>query len=92
MQETIAAAQAQKLSLFEQVAEKQIARTRDMGDYKASTLIDFERGQPLELESLFQEPLRRAIRANVPVPCLKALCNLLKQLDVFAQGHGTTTR
>ena len=24
-----------------------------MGAYKASTLIDFERGQPLELESLF---------------------------------------
>ena len=28
-----------------------------MGAYRASTLIDFERGQPLELDALFLEPL-----------------------------------
>ena len=31
-----------------------------MGAYKPSTLLDFERGQPLEMESLFLEPLRPA--------------------------------
>ena len=41
-------------------ADRQMARTRDMAAYKASTLIDFERGQDLELEGLFLEPLRQA--------------------------------
>ena len=45
------------------------------------TLIDFERGQPLELQSLFLEPLRQAIRAGVAMPRLSALCAVLKDLD-----------
>ena len=65
----------------EELADKQIERTRTMGAYKASTLIDFERGQPLELESLFLEPLRQAHTAGVPVPRLEALCRVLKTLD-----------
>ena len=52
MMETIHAAQALGLPVAESAADRQIARTRDMGAYKASTLIDFERGQDLELESL----------------------------------------
>ena len=52
-----------------------------MGAYKASTLIDFERGQPLELESLFLEPLRRVRQAGTAVPRLSALCALLKRLE-----------
>jgi 2-dehydropantoate 2-reductase len=52
-----------------------------MGEYKASTLIDFERGLPLELESLFLEPLRRAQQAGVPVPRLSALCRVLESLQ-----------
>ena len=46
MLEVIAAANALGLKIPESVAEKQIARTRTMGAYKASTLIDFERRQP----------------------------------------------
>jgi 2-dehydropantoate 2-reductase len=52
-----------------------------MGAYKASTLIDFERGQPLELEGLFVEPLRRASQNKVSVPVLERLCRVLQQLD-----------
>jgi ketopantoate reductase len=52
-----------------------------MGAYKASTLLDFERHQPLELESMFLEPLRQAQLASVPVPRLAALCKVLQQLD-----------
>jgi 2-dehydropantoate 2-reductase len=63
------------------LAEKQIERTRTMGAYRASTLIDFERRQPLELESLFLEPLRQAQRAAIPVPRLAALCKVLQSLD-----------
>jgi 2-dehydropantoate 2-reductase len=61
-------------------ADRQIERTRDMAAYKASTLIDFERGQDLELEGLFLEPLRQARKAGVPCPRLAALCQVLEQL------------
>ena len=81
MQEVIAAANALGLGVAESLAEKQIERTRTMGDYRASTLVDFERGLPLELESLFFEPLRQARLAGVPAPRLAALCEVLRRLD-----------
>jgi 2-dehydropantoate 2-reductase len=62
-------------------ADKQINRTRDMGTYKASTLLDFEQGRPLELESLFLEPLRQAREAGVATPRLEALCKVLAELS-----------
>ena len=73
MMETIHAAQALGLTVLDSAADWQINRTRDMGAYKASTLIDFERGQELELESLFFEPLRQAREAGVGCPRLAAL-------------------
>jgi 2-dehydropantoate 2-reductase len=80
MMETIAAARAQGLDVPEAAADRQIERTRQMGVYKASTLIDFESGRELELEGLFLEPLRRARQAGVPCPRLAALCGVLAQL------------
>jgi 2-dehydropantoate 2-reductase len=83
MHEVIATANALGLGVSEMLAEKQIVRTREMGAYKASTLIDFERGQPLELESLFLEPLRQAQKADVPTPRLARLCEVLKKLNPY---------
>jgi 2-dehydropantoate 2-reductase len=80
MMETIRAAQALGFAVSDEAADRQITRTHDMGAYKASTLIDFERGQELELESLFFEPLRQAVAAGVDCPRLSALCNVLKDL------------
>ena len=84
MGEVMTAAGGLGLELPVATAEKQIARTRDMGPYKASTLLDFERRQPLELESLFLEPLRQARKAGVTAPRLAALCEVLKALDARA--------
>ena len=81
MFEVIGAANALGLKIPESAAEQQISRTRAMGAYKASTLIDFERHQPLELESMFLEPLRRAQQANVSTPRLAALCEVLARLN-----------
>jgi len=80
MLEVVHAAQALGLKLDESVVAEHMERTRTMGAYKASTLIDFERGQPLELESLFLQPLRQAQRAGVPTPRLQALCTVLEAL------------
>ena len=81
MLEVIAAARALGFDIRDTLADKQIERTRTMGAYRASTLIDFERGQPLELQSLFLEPLRQATQAGVAMPRLAALCSVLKELD-----------
>jgi 2-dehydropantoate 2-reductase len=62
-------------------ADKQVERTRPMGAYKASTLVDFERGQPLELDTLFLDPLHQAKKLGVKTPILETLCAVLQELD-----------
>lgn len=84
MHEVVQTANALALKIDPSLVETQIARTRTMGAYKASTLIDFERDQPLELESLFLEPLRRARSAGVVTPRLESLCGVLAQLATAA--------
>jgi 2-dehydropantoate 2-reductase len=86
MLEVIAVAHAKKLKVPIETAEKQISRTRAMGAYKASTLLDFEKGLPLELESLFLEPLRQAQTAGVTTPRLAALWDALVALDRLKHG------
>lgn len=81
MGEVIAAARALGHPLEPKLAEENIARTRVMGSYRASTLLDFEKGLPLELESLFLEPLRRAEEAGTPMPRLRRLCAVLEWLE-----------
>jgi 2-dehydropantoate 2-reductase len=81
MMEVIAAANGLDLGLRASIADVQIERTRSMGAYRASTLIDFERGQPLELESLFVEPLRQARRVGTAAPRLAALCGVLRAIE-----------
>jgi 2-dehydropantoate 2-reductase len=88
MLEVIAAARALGFDVPDALADRQIERTRSMGAYRASTLIDFERGQPLELRSLFLEPLRQATRAGLAVPRFSALCGVLMELDQRSGGRG----
>jgi len=80
MLEVVRSARALGFDLSDELAEKQLARTRTMGAYKASTLIDFERGLPLELEAMFEEPLRRIHRRGLSAPRLERLCFVLKEL------------
>jgi 2-dehydropantoate 2-reductase len=86
MLEVITAAGHLGLLIPSSVVEDRIARTRRMGAYKASTLIDFERGQPLELDSMFREPWRRAQGVAAPTPRLSALCEVLAELDPGTEG------
>jgi 2-dehydropantoate 2-reductase len=87
MLEVVAAANAQGLAVSDSLVEKQIERTRTMGAYKASTLLDFEQRRPLELESLFAEPLRQAHGAGLATPRLARLVDVLKQLDSQRTGE-----
>jgi 2-dehydropantoate 2-reductase len=80
MLEVISTARALGHDIPETLADKQIERTATMGAYKASTLIDFERGQPLEIRSLFLDPLECARSVGVATPRLQALCTTLSRL------------
>lgn len=81
MAEIVAAAHALGFNIPSSFADELINKTRSMGAYKASTLIDFELGKPLELDSMFIEPLRQARAAGVQTPRLAALCDVLIALD-----------
>jgi 2-dehydropantoate 2-reductase len=81
MEEVIAAGRALGHSIQPSLIDLNLDRTRTMGAYRASTLVDFERGLPLELESLFMRPLRLAQEAKVPTPVLELLTRVLAILD-----------
>ena len=89
MSEVIRTAQAIGFGLGAPVAAKQVERTRSMGAYKASTLIDFEHAKPLEMEAMFLNPLRQARACGVETPRLAALCSVLESID---PGRGSSER
>ncbi|MCL4790366.1 MAG: 2-dehydropantoate 2-reductase, partial [Verrucomicrobia bacterium] len=80
MLEVIATARALGHDVETSLAAAMIERTRTMGAYKASTLVAFDRGRPLDLEGLFFKPLRQARQADVPTPRLQSLCMVLQRL------------
>ena len=82
MLETIAVATALGHPIDPGYADGELARTETMGSYKASTLIDFEKGRPMELHSIFLFPQSEARRAKVHTPRLDALCAVLRELAV----------
>ena len=63
------------------LSEQLIEKTRSMGPYRASTLIDFDRGDPIELHSLFELPLQRARKVEVATPLLERLVVILQELQ-----------
>jgi 2-dehydropantoate 2-reductase len=81
MEEVIDAANKCGYSLERTAANEQMTRTKTMGAYKPSTLLDFETRKPLEIEAIWGEPLRRATAAGVATPILETLYSLLKILD-----------
>ena len=80
MREVIAVAAAEGCKIGGGFIDFQIERTRKMGAYKPSTLIDWEAGRELEIEPIWGEPLRRAAAAGVAVPRLQALYGGLRAL------------
>jgi 2-dehydropantoate 2-reductase len=80
MMEVLTTAHALGHDIPDSRADHEIERTLDMGSYRASTQVDYERGLPLELDSLFLEPARQAAAAGVPTPRLDTLCRVLRAL------------
>ena len=83
MVEIIHTAKKKGIILRSGLANRMIDKTRAMGTYKASTVVDFEKGNPIELDSMFLEPLRRAKEAGAHTPKLEALCIVLRKLASY---------
>ena len=58
---------------------QEVARTRKMGAYQPSSLLDYLAKKPVELESIWGEPLRLGTGAGVPMPKLANLYQALKK-------------
>jgi len=82
MEEIVLGAASQGLRIETDLIERLIRETRSMGSYRPSSLVDFVDGKPVELESIWGEPLRRAMNAGVELPKLETLYRLLKILCV----------
>lgn len=73
MHEIFAAAAAHGYEIDTEFAEVNIQRTREMGPYQPSSLVDFLAGNAVEVEPIWGEPLRRAKERGVDTPELEKL-------------------
>lgn len=78
MQEIVTAARAIGLSLSEDLIDFNIERTRPMGPYRPSSMIDYLEGREVEIGPIWEEPLRRAKEAGVPMPHLEKLLQRIR--------------
>lgn len=77
MEEVVAIAAARGHEIPASYVDFQIERTRPMGPYHPSSLLDYMAGLPVEVESIWGEPLREASAAGVPAGRLEALYRLI---------------
>jgi len=80
MNEVMAASTALGFTQDPEHPNQEIARTRKMGAYQPSSLLDYLAKKPVELESIWGEALRQGTSAGVPMPELTKLYQKLKQL------------
>lgn len=78
MQEVIFIAEACGHSLPEDSIDFNIKNTYAMPPYKTSMLLDYERGQPMEIEAILGNTIRAAKREQVACPTLDTIYALMK--------------
>jgi 2-dehydropantoate 2-reductase len=79
MAEVIAAARAQGLALDDSLIDFNVERTRPMGPYRPSSMIDFVEGREIEFDAIWGEPLSRALAAGVEMPRLTRLAGRIRE-------------
>ena len=79
MAEVIAAARALGLDLSDDLIDFNIDRTRPMGPYRTSSMIDFVEGREVEVAPIWEEPLRRATEAGVAMPHTAELLRRIRE-------------
>jgi len=80
MNEVMAASTALGFPQDPEHPKQEIARTRKMGAYQPSSLLDFLAKKPVELESIWGEALRQGTAAGASMPRLQKLYEHLRSL------------
>ena len=81
MNEVIAAAAADGITLPADMPDQQITATRGMGAYRTSTQVDRQTGRAMEVAAIFTRAWEVARRGNVPAPLLHLLHVSLTHLN-----------
>lgn len=79
MEEVVAAAGARGFSIDHKLIDWNIERTRPMGPYRPSSLIDWQEGREVEINAIWAEPLRRAKAAGLTLPHWEKLLERISQ-------------
>lgn len=80
MTEVVAAAAARGFELDPKLIEWNIERTRPMGSYRPSSLIDWQEGREVEIDAIWAEPLRRAKSMGLSLPHWERLLSRIQQV------------
>jgi 2-dehydropantoate 2-reductase len=64
-----------------------LSNTERMAPYRTSMKIDYDEGRPLEIDAIFDNPLRAAQLAGLTLPRIKMLYHQLKALDRQNRHH-----
>jgi 2-dehydropantoate 2-reductase len=81
MREVVAAAGACGRPVDPAFVPVMLAATEKMASYKPSMLLDHERGQALEIEAIYGNPLRAARAAGLECPLITELYGQLQEID-----------
>lgn len=68
------------VNIRKDTVEFNLNRSKGFHGFKTSTLQDFERGKPIELEALVGVVIRKAKEKNISVPNIEKVYNQLKQM------------
>jgi 2-dehydropantoate 2-reductase len=79
MAEIIAAARARGLSLSDELIDYNVNRTRPMGPYRPSSMIDYTEGREVEIGPIWEQPLHFGKQAGVAMPHLETLLQRIRQ-------------
>ena len=79
MREVVTAARAIGLSLSDDLIDFNIERTRPMGPYRPSSMIDYLEDREVEIGPIWEEPLRRGKAAGVAMPHLERLLGRIRK-------------
>lgn len=79
MEEVLAAGRALGLELDDSLIDWNIDRTRPMGPYRTSSMIDFVEGREVEVGPIWEEPLKRGTAAGVAMPRTAALLERIRE-------------
>jgi 2-dehydropantoate 2-reductase len=88
MKEVQAAARANRLEIDDGLLEHMMDLTVKMKPYHTSMHLDRQRGNPMEIEAILGEPLRRGQQYGLQLPEMQTLYTGLKQIDQANKDRG----